>query len=498
MLTLLIADDEYFILERLKHIVDYHSLGYQLIATAQNGHDAMQIIEQESPDLAILDIKMPCLSGLDIAEQIYKNKWKTKVVILTSYDYFDYARQAVSYQVFSYLLKPVNIKELKEILTDAAELISGRKERDSKLLEYEQLQTELRLQHFLTAGISSAERKELFLQFPDIDSIRAVCCVKLGNTNRDDVPSYSIRKSVKSFPHIPQHYYIEYQDNIVCLLLKERNIPYALLTSLQCHLQESFHTSVNIALARNIDSIDCLPQVYAKCLESLQNTIFAGENTLVNDIMDQNGNSNPALNFDLRSHLSAALQRKNINQLTSLIHDAFLKLQQSPDMGNLEALLLEVLSAGKSASLSGGISYTARKLIDNHNSVETLEEWCCCYLSRLIERSTADTADLSITKSVMEMIQESYSDPELDLSCIAEKIGYTQNYISGIFKRNTGLTVVQYITQCRMNTAYLLLTAHHMPINQVYGQVGYSNPFYFIKRFKQYFGYSPSECPKAD
>ena len=224
----------------------------------------MQIIEEKSPDLAILDIKMPFLSGLDIARQIYEKNLKTKVVILTSYDYFDFAKQAVRYQVFSYLLKPVNVNELKEILADAARAIDDRKQRDSKLQEYRHLQTESLLQHAAPSDIASA-----------------------------------------------------------------------------------------------------------------------------------------------------------------------------------------------------------------------------------------DTKESDITKAIIEMIRSSYADPKLDLSYIAEKIGYTQNYISSIFKRNTGLTVVQYITQCRMNAANILLTVQHMPVNQVCSNVGYSNPFYFSKRFKQYFGYSPSECSNA-
>lgn len=264
MLTLLIADDEYFILENLKRITDYPALGYHLIATALNGRDAMQIIEEKSPDLAILDIKMPFLSGLDIARRIYEENRKTKVVILTSYDYFDFAQQSIKYQVFSYLLKPVNVNELKEILTDAAMQINDQRQKDSKLLEYRHLQTESLLQYPASSEIASSDNKEA-----------------------------------------------------------------------------------------------------------------------------------------------------------------------------------------------------------------------------------------NIAKSVIEMIRSSYSDPRLDLPYIAEKIGYTQNYISSIFKRNTGLTVVQYITQCRMNAANILLTVQHMPVNQVYSEVGYSNPFYFSKRFKQYFGYSPSECPNT-
>lgn len=496
MLTLFIADDEYFILERLKQLLDYPGLGYRLIGTAQNGHDALQFIERQTPDLAILDIKMPGLSGLEIAEQIYRKKYNTKVIILTSYDYFDFARQAVKYQVFSYLLKPINARELEKTLTDITETIHKEKERETKLCEYHQLQTELRLQRFLTAGISCAERKELSAQLPGIDAVRTVCCLKLAATDKTDIRAHAVRRALGQFPDIPVHYYMEYQDNMPCLFLKERDLPCSQLTRLQNRLQELFHTSVNIALVKNREGIDGLPKAYAQCLDSLQNTIFSGENTLVSHTAGQEPPPALRLDFHLRSSLSAALQAKSISRLTSLVHDAFLRLQQSPHISNLESLILEILSVGKADSLSESVSYTAGKLIDNYNSVDAVKDWCRDYLSAMAESSAADTADLNITKAIMEMIQTRYSDATLDLPYIAEKIGYTQNYISSIFKRNTGLTVVQYITQCRMNAAYLLLTAHHMPINQVYGEVGYSNPFYFSKRFKQYFGYSPSECPK--
>ena len=496
MLTLLIADDEYFILERLKQIIDYQSLGYQLTDTAQNGRDAMRIIEEKAPDLAILDIKMPCLSGLDIAEQIYTNKWKTKVVILTSYDYFDFARQAISCQVFSYLLRPVNKADLTEILTDAAKLILDQKERDSKLLEYEQLQTELRLQRFLTASIPQAERKELSIQLPGIDAVRGICCLKFGSPDHTSLPPGPIRKALREIPNIPPYFDMEHQDNIICLLFKERRIPDSLPALIQRCLQEIFHTSVNIAFFNDIDCTGSLPSAYAKCLKGLQSTIFSGENTITHVSIEQLEEFSAPLHFDLKSQLVSALQKKDLSQTISLIHDAFFKLRQSPCTDNLEALILEILSAGKTASAPESISYTAHRLMDGHNCVETLEEWCCGYLSRSMESSASDKTDFNTTKMIMEMIQASYPDTKLDLPYIALKIGYTQNYISSIFKRNTGLTVVQYITQCRMNAAYLLLTAHHMPVNQVYGEVGYSNPFYFSKRFKQYFGYSPSECSK--
>ena len=79
MLTLLIADDEYFILERLKRILNYSELGFELIASASNGKETLRLIEDLEPDLAIVDIKMPYISGLDIAKYIYEKSWTQKL-----------------------------------------------------------------------------------------------------------------------------------------------------------------------------------------------------------------------------------------------------------------------------------------------------------------------------------------------------------------------------------------------------------------------------------
>lgn len=499
MLTLFIADDEYFILERLKQLLDYPRFGFQLIGTAQNGSDALLFIRENKPDLAILDIRMPEQTGLDIAKKIYENNWNTKVIILTSYDYFDYAKQAIHYQVFSYLLKPVNAKELEKTLLETADQLYVLKERDKKLIEYEQIQTELKLQRLMSTTLSNTEREKLSAQLPGIRAVHSICCIKLANTGKMEFSTHAIRKALCNSPGFPQHYYIEYQDNITCFFLKKQELSTSLLTEIQHHLSETFHTSANVVVAGHIKHDLQLPLIYMQSLEALQNTIFLGENTIMTDISEQTiYDTIPSLTFNLCNRLSEALRQKDTGLLVTLIHDAFLKLKQAPNLSNLETLLLQILSAGKSVSSSGGISYTARKLIDNHNSLDTIEEWCCTYLSGLTQNSNADISDLNIAKSVMEIIQISYKDTNLDLPKIAAQIGYSPNYISNIFKRNTGLTVIQYITQCRMNAAYLLLSTHHLPINRVYEKVGYSNPFYFSKRFKQYFGYSPSECSIDD
>lgn len=130
--TLLIADDEFFILERLKRLLAQEQTDFTLLSACANGRDAMEKIETLQPDLAILDIKMPFLTGLEIAEQIKSRGLPTRVILLTSFDLFDFAQQAVSYRVLSYLLKPIKADDLLHVLRDAhAEIAAQHEEKKS-------------------------------------------------------------------------------------------------------------------------------------------------------------------------------------------------------------------------------------------------------------------------------------------------------------------------------------------------------------------------------
>ena len=123
MLRLMIVDDEQIIREALSQMIDYESLGYELIATAKNGMEAYDIICDEYPDVVITDIRMPILNGLDLIERSMKTDSKISFILLSGYNDFEYAKQAMKYGVRFYLLKPTDKNELIDSLA------SIRKER---------------------------------------------------------------------------------------------------------------------------------------------------------------------------------------------------------------------------------------------------------------------------------------------------------------------------------------------------------------------------------
>jgi len=115
-LKVILIDDEYLVRERLKHIIDWEKEGYTLCGEAEDGLSGLKLIEDHDPDLAVIDINMPVLSGLELARKVNEKHKKVRMVILSGYNDFEYARSALNSGVCCYLLKPVNRDELLEIV----------------------------------------------------------------------------------------------------------------------------------------------------------------------------------------------------------------------------------------------------------------------------------------------------------------------------------------------------------------------------------------------
>lgn len=112
MLRLMIVDDEQIIREALSSMIDYTSLGYEVIATAKNGMEAYDRIRDDYPDVVITDIKMPILNGLELIERASRIDSRITFILLSGYGEFEYAKQAMKYGVRYYLLKPTDKQEL--------------------------------------------------------------------------------------------------------------------------------------------------------------------------------------------------------------------------------------------------------------------------------------------------------------------------------------------------------------------------------------------------
>ena len=125
--TVLVVDDEHDQRRALIEKVNWAAAGFEVIGEAENGVEALDIVETLEPDLILTDIRMPMISGLELAAKVREIRPATQIVILSGYDSFEYAQTAINYNIISYLLKPVSSAEMSE------ELFEIRRRMDEKL-----------------------------------------------------------------------------------------------------------------------------------------------------------------------------------------------------------------------------------------------------------------------------------------------------------------------------------------------------------------------------
>lgn len=135
----MIADDEPIMRKAMQTLVDWESLGCRLVAVAESGQEVMEQLEKEIPDILILDIQMPGMNGLDIAQYVWENKLPAKVILLTAYADFSYAQTAIQYEVVDYVIKTGAFEGLVAAIEKAKTRIhdmeSHQKEENQELLK---------------------------------------------------------------------------------------------------------------------------------------------------------------------------------------------------------------------------------------------------------------------------------------------------------------------------------------------------------------------------
>lgn len=194
--SIILADDEQNILYGMQKGIDWASLGFSVVGTAQNGKEVLEIMEEFHTDLVISDIKMPFMDGLELAKQIQENYINTKVILFSGWDDFEYARLAISYGVSEYIMKPIHYEEMQKLLIEMHEELDREYNEKMNRVRLETAYTKslplLRQQFFsrlVTEQMEETEREEqiknLKLEFSD--SIYSIVAVKVQKEERKDV-----------------------------------------------------------------------------------------------------------------------------------------------------------------------------------------------------------------------------------------------------------------------------------------------------------------------
>ena len=512
--SLVIADDERIIRKSLSEIVKWDEFGFDLKAVFDDGAQVLEYLKDHPVDCLIIDIQMIKVSGLEVAKFIHDNSLPTKVILLTGHKNFEFARQAVEFQVAHYLLKPVILPEIERVLilirkrldeSAARErVIEERQDSYNRLINYEKEQFIAGIAHgALTDHVQLVKRLNL-IGGNEIDLSQA--CIMFAIILKEDdnlldlLNTYGLQelreyltKVLRTFDESLDFYPLEsfgYQMNGIMLeKYSGRLAPYGADAP-------KFERAVSglLRMALGLEAQVRLVNYFSRLLDmtGYQHTPELFTNELDENLKSQLRQQKKLLMtyiIGLEPELALPLFASFVGQC-HVIGLTGVKNQIIHFFSTLMDRMQNEFPELQNAIISK-VSFVKISQMKNE---DVLIEWGQQVISWLVEQLAKmghQAKDKNIQK-ISCFIEENYNR-DITLSDVAEHVYLNPVYISKIFKDKTGKTFTEYLTDLRMEAAAKLLKQPGIYVYEVCEQVGYHNIRHFYKVFKKKMGYSPTE-----
>lgn len=524
MYTVVVADDEEEIRRGIVRKVDWESIGFRVVGQADNGVDALELVEKLEPDLLLTDIKMPFLSGIELARQVREVRPTVQIAFLSGHDDFTYAQQAIQYNIISYMLKPISSSELTKELVKIRQIIDKKFEEfsSSALIQETTEKTEFMLPLLLDGfreGMADSGNEELIEGAISCGLLRsktsgALSYVVIATSIKDEQGgNCTTRASVNAIDMILKKY-VRYascylQGRIISVLAATpagfAKYLHILVEEIVQSVNRIMKLTCSVGISREVETLNECRECYLEAMNAVSysnrdknNVHFIADEERV-EKLDQETIQKTVNDVEnlLRGGSMGELE-KYLDEFSRNISSGIL----SPIMANfliaqIVAVIFRVVYtvAGDDAveRLHQYFPFTNITVLEQLTETFSKYSELCINAKELISEQRKKSSEILCDKAI-EMIQTDYANQELSLVSVSEAIAVSPNYLSALIKKSTGNTFVEILTQRRIEKAKELLLSTSMKIWEITEQCGYKDQHYFSYCFKKMTGVSPNQC----
>lgn len=535
MKRILLVDDEFYFREALKVSIPWAENGFVICGEAKNGVDALEMIESLKPDIAIVDINMPLMDGLELAQVLSEKGICIKLVILSGHSEFEYARQAVRLGVSNYLLKPVDDQELLQTLLDVKVQI----DREASLsVETATLKRQIQqnlpilrdnLLNELLLGQSMIAPDELYhrMQFLDIrlrEKMYQVAVIEIDAEDIDSWPyedrqlwKFAITNIVQEVLPDQFHSAVCYDESErICIIASlgdtEKTATYAeLLTErleqIRDYVQRLVKVfTVTIGIGNIKEALSDIPASYKEARVALRSKLSAGNNQVIPfDAIGEANLQESLLSSAMRNQFLMNLRTLSMEETTALITQAFEKIRSGGVHHELvmvfcvelASICLEIISEMglTMKDVFRGAPLSILEQIQSMRTIHEMETWIQGFYRVTFDTlgKKKGTKASKLMQEVKQYIAENYGDDQLNINHMAKHLFINYSHLCFVFKRETGVTINEYIMEYRIAKAKTLFDQGNHSVSDVALRVGYADANYFGKSFKKTVGLAPSK-----
>lgn len=531
MLKVFLVEDESLIREGLRDQIPWEQYGYTFVGEAADGEMALPLIRKTRPDVLITDIKMPFMDGLSLSKIVSSEFPRMKIVIISGYDDFEYARQAIEVGVEQYLLKPITRMNLRKTLLELKEKIQQDMEQNDyqaqyqkDMHEYEQFSRRRFFEKVLEGELAV---KEIYDEAAKCSVDLSASCYNLmfvylqqkeGELSEQEIEAF-VRKQEEVVHYFLRHpQYILFRWNVNCygiLIKSERAFMQELAAKSLEHIRsicipEQDCLEWYVAVGNPVERLSMLSQCYREVNhyfayrflmpelhilteETLENFLTAREDKNIENV--EPSKMDPEIIRDFLSRGSVGEVQDFVGSYLRSIKEAL----NSRMFRDYVVLNFRFTVVAYIESLGVSQEELMSKMVnggrDMHMQPAEVPDYFVDMLRAAVDIREKESSNESgqLLRRALEYIDDHYDQDTLSLSGVAGEVGVSSNYLSAIFSQRMQKTFIEYVTEKRMDKAKKLLKTTDLSSGKIAMKVGYKDSHYFSFVFKKTQGQSPRE-----
>ncbi|TBL75684.1 response regulator transcription factor [Paenibacillus thalictri] len=532
MYRLMIVDDEPVLRNGLAELVDWPKYNIQVAGVYWDGIEALEQLQRLDPHIVLTDVQMPRMNGVELSRKIRAFSSEIQIVFISGFDELEYLRNALQVQAVDYILKPLKHADLEAVLREIIRRLheTNEQKKNKQLMERKLSQSlpllqAKHMQDFVKNGEPEfgdwQERLHLLeLQFP-VEGLFLMVVVSIDNRadtlgalarNAQEQAAARILQECENMirPHAAAYYCFEsgFGEYTCVMHVQDAERMEPLLKQSEA-LKQTIYAAVNVPASIGIGEpfrrFDLLKQYYSMISQALKQKLYHGKSSTIyakhvekseeNTVLPSEPNVEKLLSAIKKEGLMSEQLNPNIDQLFQRLRSGMeLSLE---DCRRICLRLVLDISAPYKLTHTEFIQRWEKSFWDKISKLDILDDMkdtVCIYLSELYSSIlTGHCNKHHKTVSQLKRIMDAKFDGKLTIEDLAKEMYMAPNYLSTIFKQETGVTINEYMMWVRIEKAKEMILNTNKRIVDISAAVGYTDPAYFTKVFKRHTGINPSE-----
>lgn len=535
MYKMIIVDDNFYDRDDALSIVNWDELFVKVTETFSNAIDAIEKMQEYKPDIILTDIQMPKMTGMEFIKAAKEINPCVKVVIMSCYSEFEYAREALKLDVAAYITKPLQNDEISNVfgaliakMNEETELAKEKEEIKKRLQESFPILKERFIRSFILEGSHDEEAlwnqmkyfnipikkgiyQVLVMEIDDLEVLRNLSMeqkqlieIKVSNIVEKCFSNYSSSMEEIIVIQVDAiHFIILFNVTAYGFLINGDNTAVQLSRKIMEQIRCSGLPEMTLVLGKAFGRITETHLQYKECLNAMRHKFFVGKGHLLNIDELKEGEEAATIDLDtLKSDIRMILLSNQPNQVMSFMAKYFSGKDCTMSEHSVKDLTYSIIICVQLVMAEINLDFEEiftqrsvvwKKLIE-FETILDIQQWVKNILFSA-QTWIADKNSLKNRKVVEEVRKyiEEYLDQELTVQNIADKVFFSPNYLNSLFQHETGETIPQYIVRVRMEKAKKLLLNTNMKLYEIVEEVGYKHTAYFNSLFKSCAGVTPKE-----